>query len=129
MVAWSGYVNEKERPEFLHDGNSSTKWCDTSGIPSYVDYDLGEPREISGWSMTGAAIENPAYITSTCLLQTRNSVDEDWRTADAMFANKKNTVRRMLKAPVTARYVRLLVVQPQQSSEGNATRIYEFLVY
>lgn len=129
MVAWSGYVNEKERPEFLHDGNPSTKWCDTSGIPSYVDYDLGEPREISGWSMTGAAIENPAYITSTCLLQTRNSVDEDWRTADAMFANKKNTVRRMLKAPVAARYVRLLVVQPEQLSEGNATRIYEFSVY
>lgn len=129
MIAWSGYVNEKERPEFLHDGDLSTKWCDTTGIPSYVDYDLGAPCVISGWSMTGAAIENPAYITSTCLLQTKNRVDDDWRTADAMFANKKNTVRRVLNAPVTARYVRLLIVQPEQSAEGNATRIYEFSVY
>ena len=129
MTAWSGYVNNEEKPQLMHDGDLSTKWCDTSGIPSFVEYDLGEPREITGWTLTGAAVENPAYITSTCLLQTRNSLDEEWRTADAMLSNKQNRVNRSLHSPVTARYVRLLVVQPEQSSDGRVTRIYEFVVY
>lgn len=53
ITAWSGYVNAEEMPEFMHDGNLSTKWCDNSHIPSFVDYDLGAPREIKGWSLTG----------------------------------------------------------------------------
>lgn len=129
ITAWSGYVNAEEMPRFMHDGNLSTKWCDNSHIPSYVDYDLGAPREIKGWSLTGAAAENPEYITSTCLLQTRNDLDEEWLTADAMLANKQNRVNRVLNNPVTARYVRLLVVQPEQTADGRATRICEFTVY
>lgn len=129
MIACSGYVNGQEMPKYMHDGDLSTKWCDTTGIPSYVDYDLGMPREISGWTLTGAAVENPSYITSTCLLQTKNRPEEEWSTVDAMLGNKKNRVERVLSKAITARYVRLLVVQPEQSPEAGATRIYEFCVY
>lgn len=129
IIEWSGYVNNEEKPEFMHDGDHSTKWCDTSGIPSHVDYDLGTPRKIKGWTLTGAGVENPSYITSTCLLQTRNNLDEEWHTADAMLSNKQNRVNRVLNSPVTARYVRLMVVQPEQTVDGHVTRIYEFVVY
>ncbi len=129
QIAWSGFVNDSERPALLHDGDISTKWCDNSGIPSFVDYDLGEPQTISEWTLTGAGHENPSFITSTCLLQVKDSPEQEWRTVDALLSNKRNTVYRKLSAPVTARYLRLEVIQPEQSPEGPATRIYEFSVY
>jgi len=129
QISWSGFVNDSEHPRFLHDGDVSTKWCDLSGIPAYVDYDLGEQRKISEWSIVCAGVENPSYITSTCLLQVRNNPADEWKTVDALLANKRNVVRRTLSEPAEARYLRLLVVQPEQSADGGATRIYEFAVY
>lgn len=129
QIGWSGYVHEGEHPKFLHDGDHNTKWCDNSGIPAFVDYDLGEPTLISGWSLENAAIENPSLITSTCLLKGRNSVDEEWKTIDALLSNKRNLVSRRLNDPIEVRYLRLEVIQPEQSPEGPATRIYEFAVY
>lgn len=129
QVAWSGFVNEAEHPKFLHDGNHSTKWCDVSGIPSFVDYDLGEPVLISEWSLENASVENPSYVTSTCLLKGKKSAEEEWQTIDALLSNKRNLVRRKLNDPVEVRYLRLEVIQPEQSPEGTATRIYEFAVY
>lgn len=129
MVAWSGHVNDNEHPKFLHDGNLSTKWCDVSRIPSYVEYDLGEKRTISEWSLNNAGSENQSYVTATCLLQTRNDKSEDWQTVDALVGNKKDKLHRKLKAPADARYIRLMVVQPEQSAGGKDTRIYEFGVY
>lgn len=129
LTAWSGHVNEREHPKFLLDGDPKTKWCDTSGIPSFVEYDLGESRRISEWAMTNAGSENQSYVTVSCLLQTRNVKSEDWKTVDAMVGNRHNIVSKKLSAPVDARYVRLTVVQPQQSATGTATRIYEFNVY
>lgn len=128
MIGWSGYVNEEEHPRFLHDGDISTKWCQVSQLPTYVDYDLGVPTKISGWSIVGAASENPSYITSTCLLQVRNDLSEEWKTVDALVANKRNYAKMALSNPVEARYVRLFVVQPEQSADGHGTRIYEFAV-
>ncbi len=129
IVAWSGNVNDREHPRFLHDGDPSTKWCDISGIPSYVEYDLGEARTVSEWALTNAGSENPSYVTVSCLLQARNDKSEDWKTIDALVGNKRNTVSKKLTAPVDARYLRLMVVQPEQSGGGKDTRIYEFAVY
>ena len=129
IVGWSGMVNDREHPRFLHDGDPSTKWCDISGIPSYVEYDLGKEITVSEWSLLNAGTENPSYVTATCLLQARNDKGEDWKTIDSMVANKRNTVSKKLTAPVDARYLRLMVVQPEQSAGGKDTRIYEFAVY
>lgn len=129
IVAWSGFVSDREHPRNLNDGNVNTKWCDISGIPSFVEYDLGEARPISGWAITNAGSENPSYVTVSCLLQARNDKAEDWKTVDALVGNRRNTVSRSLTAPVDARYIRLMVVQPEQSAGGKDTRIYEFDVY
>lgn len=129
LIGCSGYVNDSEHPRFLHDGDGMTKWCDAHSIPSYVDYDLGEVMPVSSWALTGAGIENQDFITSTCLLQVKENAADEWTTVDHLIGNRRNSVRRSLPAPVQARYVRLLVVQPEQTPEGTATRIYEFAVY
>ncbi len=126
ITGWSGFVNKEEKPEFMVDGDMNTKWCDTKGVPSYVDFDLGEPTEINSWRIANAGSEGKSYITSSCLLQCRNTPSEEWKTIDYITGNKKNIVEKRLKNPVNARYVRLLVVQPEQEANSRATRIYEF---
>ena len=129
IVAWSGYINDKEKPAFLIDGNESTKWCDISMLPNYVDFDLGTEKEISGWKVVNAAQESFSYITGGCFLQGRNSQDEAWRTLDFVTGNKQNVINRSLGKAEKVRYLRLLVTQPVQAPNGKATRIYEFAVY
>lgn len=129
VVAWSGYVNEKERPAFMVDGNEDTKWCDVGGVPSFVEFDLGRETSVTSWEMTNAGVETSSYITSTCLLQARNRENEEWRTIDVCAGNTKNVVTRQLEKAEKVRYLRLLVVQPTQEPDSKTTRIYELAVY
>ena len=114
------------------DGDETTKWCDTKGIPCTVDFDLGAPTEINACgARVNAARENLAYVTSTAmLLEGRNSTDEEWRTLDYFSGNRRNVVSKKLEKPETVRYVRLNVVQPvQKPRRPQRARIYEFGVY
>lgn len=130
IVASSGFVNEREHPKYLVDGKDDTKWCDVSGAPYFVEFDLGTEKEIKSWSLLNAGAEAQGYITGGCLVQTRNSKDEDWKTISILADNKKNLVKKTLKQPQKARYVRLYVIQPEQEPDGNGhTRLYEFGVY
>lgn len=126
IIGWTGFVNEKEHPTMLVDGDETTKWCDTSGVPSYVDFDLGEITEIGSWKVVNAARENIAYVTSSCLLQGRNNPNEEWRTLDYFTGNKRNVVTKRLETPQSVRYLRLNVIQPVQGADGRNARIYEF---
>ena len=128
-MGWSGYTREGEHPRLMVDGNSETKWCDTSILPNYVDFDLGENKTISGWKLLNAGQESQSWITSDCFLQVKNAVNEEWKTVDGIVGNSGNEVSRNLSQPIEARYVRLLVTRPTQSKNGNAVRIYEFNVY
>ena len=127
LVAVSGECNDNERAVFLTDGNENTKWCDVKPAPSYVVYDLGEVKKISRWHLLNAGVEDFSYITRTCLLQTRLKESDEWTTVDMIDQNRNNVVERQFK-PVEARYVRLFVVGPAQTT-GDATRIYEFELY
>lgn len=126
ITGWSGFVNNVEKPEYMVDDDMNTKWCDTKGIPSHVDFDLGSPTEISSWRIANAGSESKSYITSSCLLQCRNNPNEEWNTVDYITGNKRNIVEKQLANPINARYIRLLVVQPEQEANTTATRIYEF---
>ena len=129
IIGWSGFVHQGERPELLVDGKDNTKWCDVSRAPSYVEFDLGTATSISAWKMLNAGAEVPSYITSACLLQARNNKSEDWVTIDYYTGNKRNMVMRELEHPVSARYLRLYVVQPTQDPDSHAARVYELAVY
>ncbi len=129
IMGYSSYVNEKEKPAFMVDGDENTKWCAIAGMPHYVDFDLGSERNINGWKLLNAASENHSYITSTCFLQGKNDKNDEWRTLDFISGNSKNVVNRMLDKPESVRYLRLLVTQPMQSASGMDARIYEMEVY
>ncbi len=127
MLSVSGEVNEWERAANLIDGNTETKWCDSQQAPHYVVYDFQQPTTISHWHLLNAAAEDRSYITRTCLLQGRNSLDEEWQTLDIIDGNRSNIVDRDFQ-PVSVRYVRLYVVSPTQG-RGGASRIYELSIY
>ena len=129
LIGCSGYVVDSERPEYLIDGDATTKWCDVAGIPSTVDFDLGEEKTLTGWRIVNAGRENPGYITSGCYLMGRNSLNEDWHTLDALAGNRRNVVERKFEAPQSVRYLRLMVTTPTQDPTSNDTRIYELEVY
>lgn len=129
IIAYSGYVDNNEKPEFLVDGDAHTKWCDVTGNPPQIVFDLSEVKEIKGWKLLNAGEESTPYITSACYLLGRNSIEEDWRTIDVFTANKKNLVNRKLSTPQKARYIKLMVTSPTQNVEGNVARLYEMELY
>ena len=128
VIAVSGECNEEEKAVNLTDGSLDTKWCDVTDAPNYVAFDLRSEQTLSGWRMVNAGQEEATYITRACLLQVRNSLTEEWRTIDMLDGNRLDEVVREFQ-PVAARYVRLYVVGPTQSTGHDATRIYELEVY
>lgn len=128
VIARSGEVSTTEKAENLIDGNEETKWCDTGAAPMFVDFDMGESKQVKGWRIVNAGVEADYYITKTCLLQGRNQLNEEWKTLDILSDNNKNEVTRSI-APAQVRYVRLYVISPEQGKSGNAARIYELELY
>lgn len=129
IMSYSGYANKYEKPEYMIDGNKETKWCDISMAPNYVDFDLGESQDINGWKLINAGEESHTYVTKGCFLQGKNSLNEEWKTLDWIDGNRRNVVIRQLAEPTKVRYIRLLVSNPTQDTEGRNTRICEFEVY
>ncbi len=129
VIGYSAYVNKRESPERMIDGNMETKWCDVTDTPNYVDFDLGASTPVSGWKLVNAGRESHSYVTAACFLQGRNSLTEDWKTLDRITGNHKNEVVRELSEPVSVRYIRLYITQPMQNSASSCARIYELEIY
>ena len=129
VVGRSAEVNRRERAELALDDNVETKWCDITGAkPKFIEVDLGKETPIRGWSVFHAGMESLDYITKEFSLQVRNSLDEEWKTVDTVYDNLEIETERLLKEPLTTRYVRLNITKPDQS-EGITARIYEFVVF
>ncbi|WP_024994126.1 glycoside hydrolase family 38 C-terminal domain-containing protein [Phocaeicola paurosaccharolyticus] len=129
IIGWSGFVNNSEKPEMLVDGKEDTKWCDVSLLPNYVDFDLGEEKKLSSWRLLSAASEDGSYITGSCFLMGKNKQSDEWQSLDYVVGNKKNVIDRSFENQNKFRYLRLMVVQPDQSVAGGASRIYELEVF
>ena len=129
LSASSGYTNGNEVPAFAVDDDPDTKWCDNSRRPEkFIEFDLGDVKELTRWSVLHAASESDAYITKAFALQVRQTADGPWRTVDEVKGNTEPETDRRLRRPVPARYVRLSVTEGDQL-EANVARIYEFRVY
>lgn len=129
ITGYSGFTNDKEKPEFMIDGDTDTKWCDVSQTPNYVDFDLGEARTLKGWKMVNAGQEDHSYITNACFLQGKANANDEWTTLDLIDGNHANIIARPLNTEAPVRYLRLLVTRPTQSVGGRDTRIYELEIY
>lgn len=125
----SGEIHRRERAELALDDDITTKWCDVSGVrPKFIAVDMEKAKEIHGWYVFHAGLEDLDWITKEYSLQVKMDESDEWQTVDTVYDNTALETDRLLKSPVTARYARLLVTKPDQS-EGNTTRIYEFSVY
>lgn len=129
ITGWSGCVNDNEHPRWMVDGDETTKWCDINGVPSYVDFDLGQETPIHSWKLVNAARENLSYVTATALLLGRSDRQGEWLPLSYITGNKNNIVQKLVEYPRTVRYLRLVVIQPTQAPGSNDTRIYELEVY
>jgi alpha-mannosidase len=128
IAGCSGYVNEKEAPALVLDGNEKTKWCDTTPNPNYLDFDLGSAKSVSGWKIVCAGAEDRSFVTRTCFLMGRNAVTEEWKTLDEIDNNHSTVVEHGFN-PAQVRYLRLLVTNPTQETGNTPTRICELEVY
>ena len=128
IIRFSGETNDKEKAQFAIDGDQQTKWCDVTVTPNYIDFDLGSSQTVNGWKLVNAGSEGSSFITRSCFLQGKNSLDEEWRTMDQLISNRQNVVNRQFK-PASVRYIRLMITHSTQNAELNAARIYELEVY
>ncbi len=128
VISATGFVNAKEAPEKIIDGDTDTKWCDVTSIPNAITFDLGSIQTVREWRMLNAAGETPSYVTRGALLMGRQRHDEEWHVLDILQENTQNQVKRQFQ-PADVRYLRLLITAPNQEEATPGTRIYELEVF
>jgi predicted alpha-1,2-mannosidase len=109
-------------------GGTSDKWCSLSSN-RWLQVDLGQAYQVTSFILrnAGAGGENTAWDTrdADILVSTDGST---WSTAAQIRGNTADVTVVNLSAPVTARYVKLNVITPTNTTDP-AARIYEFEVY
>jgi hypothetical protein len=108
-------------------GGNTDKFCSAAG-PSWLQVDLGSAQPLTRLVVkhAGAGGEQAAYNTKAFNLQL--STDGSTWTTPVTVSNNADPVTTHQIAATTARYVRLNVTTPTQTSDL-ATRIYELEAY
>ncbi len=111
-----------------YSGGSNSKWCATGSGDKWLKVDLGQEYTINRWVVrhAGEGGESASWNTRDFRLQ-RSSDGTNWIDADSVTNNTENITDRVTN-PFTARYVRLYITKPTNSSD-TAARIYEFELY
>ncbi|MCG6495495.1 discoidin domain-containing protein [Kitasatospora sp. A2-31] len=105
-------------------GGNGDKWCTlTSG--KWLEVDLGSARALSGFVVKHASAggESSSYNTRDFTVQVRSASTDPWTTVATVTGNTAGTTTHPVNT--TARYVRLVVTRPTQTTDP-AARIYEF---
>lgn len=122
------FVNENEAPEFAVDGDPSKKWCATGSAPHEITIDLGAVKTVSAVDIAHAEAggESPDMNTKSYAVYT----SEDGTSFEEVKSVTKNAAGSTHDtfAPVSARYVKLVINKPTQGTDS-AARIYEVEVY
>lgn len=108
------------------DGDDATAWISGSEPGNKtLEIDLGSVGTINRWNVRHASLTEKSKITSDFKLQYKVNSDDPWQDADSVTGNTYAVTDRFVN--VEARYVRLLITKPDQST-GNVANIYEFSV-
>lgn len=134
-VETSSDANDKEIGQNVVSGKivPGGKWCSTQLRP-YLTVDLKQVRNIKQYRVVncGHPDAKETQVWNTRDFQILASVDgENFSIVDEVYENVDNEVLRMLFNPVDARYVRLQILEPAQTSlngDGH-TRIYAFELF
>jgi predicted alpha-1,2-mannosidase len=124
--------NANEGPEKAVNGSvsggNSDKWC-SLGATKFLRVDLGAPFAIQSFTVrhAGAGGETTSWNTRDFDLQV-SSDGTNWTTVASPRGNTASVTNHPLGTPTSARFVRLNVLVPTQTTD-NAARIYELEVY
>ncbi|MGL6056850.1 MAG: endo-beta-N-acetylglucosaminidase [Culicoidibacterales bacterium] len=123
MATASSFIHDGEAPQFVLDGDLSTKWCAVGPAPHDITIDLGAETLISEVAMAHAEAggEGPDMNTQAYTIET--SVDGS--TFTPIVEVKKNTAAETTDtfAAHRARYVKITINKPTQGADS-AVRIY-----
>ncbi|MEU8617489.1 discoidin domain-containing protein [Streptomyces sp. NPDC048623] len=105
-------------------GGTTDKWC-TLTSDKWLEVDLGSPRALTRFVVRHAAAggESASWNTRDFRVEVRDSTTAAWTTAVTVAGNAAATTTHPVA--LTARYVRLVVTRPTQTTDP-AARIYEF---
>ncbi|MFJ1708456.1 discoidin domain-containing protein [Kitasatospora sp. NPDC088346] len=124
----SGRCNADESPAKAVNGSvnggNGDKWCTTTA-DKWLEVDLGSARALSRFVVKHASAggESASYNTRDFTVQVRSSATDPWTTVATVTGNTAGTTTHPVTT--TARYVRLVVTRPTQTTDP-AARIYEF---
>ncbi|WP_432990962.1 discoidin domain-containing protein [Dactylosporangium sp. CA-233914] len=111
------------------DGNITTKWCSGDPAQKWAQLDLGSVQNVSNLVVRNASEngESSAFNTKDYDIQT-SSDGTNWTTAMQVRGNTAGSVNSRFPSAVSARYLKLIVVTPTQTTE-NTVRIMEIQAY
>ncbi|WP_406207652.1 discoidin domain-containing protein [Kitasatospora sp. NBC_01560] len=106
------------------NGGNGDKWC-TTGSAKWLEVDLGSAKPLTKFVVKHASAggESASFNTRDFSIQVRNSTSDAWSTVATVTGNTAGTTTHPVTA--TARYVRLVVTKPTQTTDP-AARVYEF---
>ncbi|WP_405578679.1 GH92 family glycosyl hydrolase [Streptomyces sp. NBC_01190] len=108
---------------------NNSKWCSSVANAS-LQVDLGSAQNVSSFVVKHAGLggENTAWNTGAFQIQTSTD-GSTWSTAASVTGSRSSRTYNAV-SPRSARYVKLVVSQPVNTSGGSAAaRIYELEVY
>jgi len=106
--------------------SGDAKWC--SGASSkYVQVDLGSARTVKWIVLKHAGVRESASLNTRSFRILVSSDLTTWRTVSTITGNTESVTTHPI-TPTSARYVKVEVVTPAQTSDTRA-RIYEMEVY
>jgi hypothetical protein len=117
-----------ETPGKAVDNSLASKWC-AKGSNIYLQVDLGALYALQRITVrhAGAGGESATYNTRDYDILTSTD-GTTWTTAAQMSGNTEAITTHNFSIAVTARYVRLNIMRPEQGT-GGAARIYELEAY
>ncbi|WMX43974.1 discoidin domain-containing protein [Streptomyces roseicoloratus] len=124
----SGQCNGTETPAKAVNGSvaggNGDKWC-TLTTAKWLEVDLGASRTLDRFVVKHAAAggESASWNTRDFTVQVRESTTAPWTTAVTVTGNTAAATTHPVA--VTARYVRLAITRPTQTTDP-AARVYEF---
>jgi|GEM_PF-6188874 Bacterial surface proteins containing Ig-like domains len=114
------------------DGNVGSRWLDSGKEEYWFQADLGEEKAIGRYLLVNAGPFEDwlGSKINTYAWKFQTSTDgQNWTTVDEVNGNMKDIADRKLRSAVTARYIRILISDPQYpGTTPEAIRIYEIMV-
>lgn len=130
----SSSVNDNENGDKAIDGViNSGKWCSKEHRP-HLTIDLKEPKTVKQYRIVNCghpeARETKVWNTRHAQILASND-GEHFTLVDEVIDNREDVINRIPLDEVTARFVRLQIIEPAQTSiDGSGhTRIYAFELF